>query len=110
MAKTMPEKERVLLQRFTHALMSPLTVILGSAEMLESRAMLWPEASRELLQLILSQARCLQETLAALVATAEVQGKKVQVSWAEAATCPPDDPMGSSAKDRQEPGHRDNLR
>lgn len=97
MAETMPEKEHLLLQRFTHALMSPLTVILGSAEMLASQAGLWPETSRELLELILSQARRLQETLDSLVAAAEVQGGVVQLSWSDLAASPPGCPPGNSA-------------
>jgi len=79
----MSEKDRALVQRFAHALMGPLTVILGAAEMLQSQSQAGIESSQELVELILSQARRLYETLEDLLATAEVQGGMIQASWSD---------------------------
>lgn len=83
----MSESDRAFVQRFAHALMGPLTVILGAAEMLQSQV--GTESSRELVDLILSQARRLYETLGSLLATAKVQGEMVQASWSDQVASPP---------------------
>ncbi len=94
----MSEGQQLLRQRFTHALLSPLTVVLGSAEVLQNSSEDWPAYARELLDLILTQGRRLQQTLDALVASAEVEGDVVRVCW----TVPPAQPA-EGAPDPIEP-------
>lgn len=79
----MAEKQPGTKQRLAHALLSPLTVILGSAEMLQSQATAWSEQAQELLDLVLGQARRLQATLSELLATAEIEGDTVRLSWCD---------------------------
>lgn len=82
----MTEDEQVTRQRFTHALLSPLTVILGSIEMLLNQAGDWPECNLELLRLAMAQGQRLQETLNTLIASAEVEGNTVRLCWVNPAT------------------------
>ena len=77
----MVEDPNAIRQRFAHALLSPLTVILGSVEMLVNQAAEWPEYARELLQLALAQGQRLQGTLNDLIASAQVEDGVVRVSW-----------------------------
>ena len=99
------EDTKAIRQRFAHALLSPLTVILGSVEMLKNQAAAWPDYAKELLELALAQGQRLQETLSDLIATAEVEGNTVRVSWPASpaphegqATVPP----GQQAAESQE--------
>ena len=75
------EDPKATRQRFAHALLNPLTVILGSVEMLKNQAATWPDYAKELLELALAQGQRLQEILSDLIATAEVEGNTVRVSW-----------------------------
>ena len=94
----MVEDPNAIRQRIAHDLLSPLTVILGSVEMLRNQAEEWPEYVRELLQLALTQGQRLQETLNGLIASADVEGDVVRTSWVNPATLPPAPP--SEAKDK----------
>jgi signal transduction histidine kinase len=84
----MAEDQQASRQRFAHELLSPLTVILGSAEMLQKQSEGWPGYTRELLDLILTQGHRLQETLNALATSAEVEGNIVRVIWTNAQAGP----------------------
>lgn len=77
----MTDDEKTTLQRFTHVLLSPLTVVLGTVEMLLNQAEEWPEYCQEMLQLALAQGQRLQETLTDLIASAQVNGDRVCLSW-----------------------------
>jgi signal transduction histidine kinase len=82
----MADDAKVTRQRFAHALLSPLTVILGSVEMLKNQAAAWPDYAKELLELALAQGQRLQSTLTDLIATAEIEGDTVRVSWSARST------------------------
>lgn len=77
----MTDDEKTTLQRFTHALLSPLTVVLGTIEMLQNQADDWPEYCQEMLQLALAQGQRLQTTLTSLIASAQVNGSTVCLFW-----------------------------
>ena len=85
----MVEDPNAIRQRFAHALLSPLTVVLGSVEMLLNQSAEWPEYARELLQLALAQGQKLQGTLTDLIASARVEDGVVHVDWMHPATLPP---------------------
>lgn len=95
----MPRDPKVTRQQFAHTLLSPLTVIRGSVEMLKNQDTMWPAYARELLGLALAQAQHLQDILNDLIATAEVDGDTVRVSWQ--ATEPPH-PEGSGGPPQPE--------
>ncbi len=70
-------------RRFAHALLSPLTVILGAAETLVNQAPPGDPLLREMAELVLENARRLLVTLNHLAETAEVRGNSVYAQWAE---------------------------
>jgi len=70
-------------RQLAHALLSPLTIILGAAETLDGQAEGWTPEAREMLGLILEQARRLQETLAGMATTAQVEGNLIRMRWAD---------------------------
>lgn len=70
-------------RRFAHALLSPLTVILGAAETLVNQAPPADPLLREMAGLILEHARRLHTTLNRLAETAQVRGNSVYAQWAE---------------------------
>jgi K+-sensing histidine kinase KdpD len=89
----MTEGTKATRQRFAHALLNPLTVILGSVEMLKDQAAAWPDYAKELLELAMAQAQWLQDTLSAMIATAEVEGDTVRVSWSAKPAAPAGAPV-----------------
>ncbi len=70
-------------RRFAHALLSPLTVILGAAETLLRQAASSEPLLREMAELILAQAQRLHSTLSRLAETAEVHGRSIYAEWQE---------------------------
>lgn len=97
---------QALQQRFTHALLSPLTVILGSLEMLLNQDAAWPGYAQEVLELALAQAQRLHDTLDDLLATAEIKDRTVLLSWSFPATPHVPDPDSASASPEIQPGLR----
>jgi len=81
----MAKDQQTSQQRFAHALLSPLTVVLGAAETLQAQAEQWPPVAQELLDLILTHGRHLQRTLNRLVDSAEVEGAVVRTHWTDPA-------------------------
>jgi len=77
----MTEESKAVRQQLAHALLSPLTVILGSLDMLLNQETAWPGYAREVLGLAMAQAQRLHDTLNELLMTAEVHGRTVSLSW-----------------------------
>jgi len=77
----MVEDNKFVRQSLAHALLSPLTVILGSLDMLLNQEDTWPGYAIEILELALVQAQRLQDTLDDLLSTAKVQDNTVLLSW-----------------------------
>jgi signal transduction histidine kinase len=77
----MNDDPKAIRQHFAHALLSPLTVVLGSLDMLLHQDTAWPGYAKEVLELALAQAQRLHDTLNDLLATAEVEDNTVLLSW-----------------------------
>ena len=77
----MVEDDKFVRQSIAHALLSPLTVILGSLEMLLNQEGDWPGYAVEIMELAMAQAQRLHDTLDALLSTAEVQDDTVLLYW-----------------------------
>jgi signal transduction histidine kinase len=77
----MIEDPKIVRQRFAHALLSPLTVVLGSLDVLLNQSAAWPDPVKEVLQLAMAQTHRLHDTLNDLLATVEVDGNTVHMTW-----------------------------
>jgi signal transduction histidine kinase len=101
--------EEFVRQSLVHALLSPLTVILGSLDMLLNQENAWPGYAVEILELALAQAQRLQEALDTLLSTAEVKDNTVLLSWSlpiapAGDRQPRDQAEKPAANDNKEPG------
>jgi signal transduction histidine kinase len=82
----MADDPTAIRQRFAHTLLSPLTVILGSLDMLLNQDTAWPGYAKEVLELALAQAHRLHDTLNQLLDAAEIENDTVLISWSPQAS------------------------